>query len=195
MKRPKISFSSVLTILMVLFLAAFVFSGRVKNWVYRSSMSLGFFKPHIPDAKPAASLAPAPALMVQNIAGKVIDLQQQKGKVVFINFWATWCGPCLSELPSVNHLYEKVKADTNIVFLSVDVDNTLGKSAQFLREKGYLFPVYGGKLDGLPKQVYSGSIPTTLVVDKKGFIVYNHVDMANYNDDKFVQYILGLSKQ
>lgn len=156
---------------------------------------LGFFKPPIPQVKPGEKLPQGPAMIVQNSDGKVIDLQQQKGKVVFINFWATWCPPCLAELPSINGFYQKTKSNPNIVFLSVDVDNDLTKSALFLQKKGYLFPVYGGTLNTLPRQFFSGSIPTTLVIDKKGFIVFNHIGHANYDDDQFAQYIIGLSKQ
>ena len=134
------------------------------------------------------------ALVVQTVDGKVLDLQQQKGKVVFINFWATWCPPCLAELPSVNDLYLKVKDNPNIVFLSIDADNKLPKSSLFLKNRGYLFPVYSGDLT-LPPTFYSGNIPTTLVINKKGDEVFNHVDKANYADEEFAQYLIGLSKE
>ena len=158
-------------------------------------MLAGFFKPTIPQVKPGEQLLQAPALVVQSLDGKMIDLQQQKGKVVFINFWATWCPPCLAEMPSVNELYLKVKDNPNIVFLSVDVDNKLTRSSQFLQKNGYQIPVYGGSLNGLPSKFYSGIIPTTLVIDKKGDVVFNEVNRANYNDQKFADYIIGLSKQ
>ena len=158
-------------------------------------MLVGFFKPNIQQVKPGEKLPPAPAMVVQTIDGKTIDLQQQKGKVVFINFWATWCPPCLAEMPSVNDLYLKVKDNPDIVFLSVDVDNKLSRSSQFMQKNGYQIPVYGGRLDGLARNLYSGTIPTTLVIDKKGDVVFNEVNRANYNDQKFADYIIGLSKQ
>ncbi|MDB5145675.1 MAG: TlpA family protein disulfide reductase [Mucilaginibacter sp.] len=158
-------------------------------------MLVGFFRPPIPGVKPGEKLPQAPAMVVQNSDGKVIDLQQQKGKVVFINFWAAWCPPCLAELPLINDLYLKVKDNSNIIFLAVDVDNNLSRSSQLLQKNGYRFSAYGGKLNGLPSQFYSGIIPTTLVIDKKGFVVFNHVDRANYADEKFAEYIIGLSKQ
>lgn len=157
-------------------------------------MLVGFFRPSIPAAKPGEKLMPAPAMIVQGIDGKVINLQQQKGKVVFINFWATWCPPCLAELPSVNDLYLKLKDNPDVVFLTIDVDGTLSKSSRFLKGKGYSFKVYS-RQNELPKQFFSGSIPTTLVIDKKGLVVFNHIDRANYDDDKFTQYLIGLSKQ
>lgn len=156
-------------------------------------MMLGFFKPDIPKA--GEKSVPAPQMQVQDINGKVTDLQQLKGKVVFINFWATWCPPCLAELPSINALYQKVKNNPDIVFLAVDVDNNLQKSTQFLHNKGYSFNVFGGSAVQVTDRLYENGIPTTLVIDKKGNIVFNHFNRANYNDDKFLQFMLGLTKQ
>ena len=192
-KKPTLS--QIFTVLLVLFVIVYLRSARLKSYVIMGFMMLGFFKPGVPELKPGEKLEQAPAMIVQNNNGKVIDLQQQKGKVVFINFWATWCPPCLAELPSINDFYLKVKDNPNIVFLSVDVDNDLPKSSLFLQKREYQFPVYGGRLDALPKQFYSGNIPTTLVIDKKGDVVFNHIDKANYDDEQFAQYVIGLSKQ
>lgn len=195
MKIKKITLSDIFTLVLVLFTIAVLFSTRVKSWVIMGLMATGFYNPAIPTIKPGEKLMPAPAMVVQTIDGKVIDLQQQKGKVVFINFWATWCPPCLAELPSVNDFYLKVKDNPNIVFLAVDVDNQLDKSSAFLKNKGYQLSAYGGNLNGLPTNFYSGTIPTTLVINKRGFVVFNHASKASYNDDKFVQYVIGLTKQ
>jgi len=194
MKGRKISFSTVLTIFIVLFMGAYLYSARVKGWMIMGFMMIGFFKPDIPVVKPGEKLMPAPVMIVQGADGKILDLQQQKGKVVFINFWATWCPPCLGELPSVNDLYLKVKDNPNIVFLTVDVDGKLARSSLFLQKKGYSFQVYS-RQNALPPEFFSGNIPTTLVIDKKGNVVFNHIERANYSDDQFAAYIIGLSKQ
>jgi thiol-disulfide isomerase/thioredoxin len=195
MRLKKITLSDTFTFLLVLFTLAVLFSSRAKSYVIIGLMMIGFFKPPIPQSKPGEKLESAPAFVVQNIDGKSVDLQQQKGKVIFINFWATWCPPCLGELAAINELYHKVKNDPNIVFLSVDVDNTLPKSARLLQNRGYQFPVYGGQLEGLPKSFFSGIIPTTIVIDKKGQILFNHTNRANYADDAFAQYIIGLANE
>lgn len=192
-QRPNIS--QITTALLLLFMAAYIHSAKVKSWVIMLFLMLGFFKPHVPVHKPGEKLISAPAFIVKDINGKTIDLLQQKGKVVFVNFWATWCPPCLAELPSVNNLYLKVKNNPNIVFLSVDADNDLLKSTKFLQKKGYQFPVYGGDMRGLPQSFYPEVIPTTVIVDKKGFIVFSHINRADYNDDKFYNYLVQLSSQ
>ena len=195
MKLKKPSLSSLLIAGILLFLAAYIHSAKVKSWVIMGVMMLGFYKPEIPQAKPGDRLIPVPPFVVHDKSGKVVDLQQQKGKVVFLNFWATWCPPCLAELPSINGLYLKVKSNPNIVFLSVDADNDLDKSTRFLQKKGYTFPVYGGQMAGLPHSLYPEVIPTTVVIDKKGSIVFSHINRADYNDEKFYNYLYQLSLQ
>jgi thiol-disulfide isomerase/thioredoxin len=195
MRLKKITFSDITTILLVLFTIALLFSIKARTWVIMGLMSLGFYNPKIPVIKPGEKLMPAPAMVVQTIDGKTIDLQQQKGKVVFINFWATWCPPCLAEMPTVNDFYEKVKSDTNIVFLTIDIDNRLNNSSAFMKKQGYQMPVYSSNLDGLPATFYSGTIPTTLVIDKRGLVVFNHAGKASYDGDEFAKFVLGLTKQ
>lgn len=158
-------------------------------------MMLGFFKPDVPQIKPGDKLEPLPAMQVQTVDGKVLDLQQQKGKVIFINFWAAWCAPCLAEMPSVNALYKKVKNNPNIVFLAVDVDNDLPKSSKFLLNQGYQFPACGGDSAHVPDKLYGNGIPTTLVVDKKGNIVFTHFNRANYDNDEFEKFLTDLAKE
>jgi len=195
MNLRKITWSQISTALLFLFVVALLYSPRLKSWVIMGLMTIGFFKPDIPQPKPGDKREPVPAMLVHNTDGKRVDLQQQKGKVVFINFWATWCPPCLAELPSVNALYQKVKTDTNVVFITVDVDNDLIKSTQFIHNKGYTFPVYGGSPADVPDKFYSNGIPTTLVVDKKGNIVFSHFNRANYDDQAFTEFISELAKQ
>jgi thiol-disulfide isomerase/thioredoxin len=195
MQIKKISLSDIATILLTLVTAALIFSIKARTWAIMGLMSLGFYNPKIPVIKPGEKLMPAPAMVVQSVDGKTIDLQQQKGNVVFINFWATWCPPCLAEMPSVNDLYKKVKNEPNIVFLSVDIDNRLNNSYVFMKNNGYQLPVYGGSLDGLPADFYSGTIPTTLVINKRGLVVFNHAGKASYDGDEFARFVLDLAKQ
>lgn len=195
MRLKKTTLSDIGTIVLTFITAALIFSTKARAWAMMGLMSLGFYNPKIPVIKPGEKPMAAPPMVVQTLDGKTIDLQQQKGKVVFINFWATWCPPCLAEMPSVNDFYEKVKNDPNVIFLSVDVDNRLNNSSAFMKKNGYRIPVYGGNLDGLPIAFYSGTIPTTLVIDKRGLVVFNHVGKASYDGHEFARFVTGLAKQ
>jgi len=195
MKIKKTTLSQIFFVLMILFFLAYLDSPRMKSWVIKGFMMVGFFKPDIHEVKPGEKLYQAPPMIVEGVNAARIDLQQQKGKVLFINFWATWCPPCLAELSAINDFYLKVKDNPDIVFISIDIDNYLEKSVPFVVQKGYSFPVYITDTKALPPQFYSGTIPTTLVIDKKGFVVFNHINRANYDDEKFVDYVIGLTKQ
>ncbi len=186
--------SQIGTVLMLVVVALLFFSHSAKTWLIAGMMMLGFFNPDIPDLRSNQKLAPAPQMELSSINGQHISLKKLKGKVVFVNFWATWCPPCLAELPSINSLYQKLKNDTNIVFLAVDVDNDLSRSSRFLLEKGYSIPDVGGDDAHVPRFFYSEGIPSTYVINKKGEIVFRHFNRANYNGEKFKQFILELSK-
>ncbi|WP_156167606.1 MULTISPECIES: TlpA family protein disulfide reductase [Sphingobacterium] len=102
--------------------------------------------------------------------GKVLQLSALKGKVVFINFWATWCPPCIHELPSIDQLRQSLKDNKDIVFLMVDVDGDMEKSSAFMAENKYDLPLYIAAGE-IPAEFLGQSIPTTVILDKAGKIV------------------------
>jgi thiol-disulfide isomerase/thioredoxin len=195
MSSKKTPLNNIISILLFVAAVIYFFSPRLKSWTIMGLMAIGFFKPDIPQHQPGEKLQPVPAMRVQNIDGKMVDLQQQKGKVIFINFWATWCPPCLAELPSINEFYQKEKNNPDIVFITVDIDNNLPKSTQFMAKKGYTLPVYGLQAGSPGEKLFDDGIPATYVVDKKGNIVFSHENRANYDNDQFAQFIAGLCKQ
>ncbi|HVS94129.1 MAG TPA: TlpA disulfide reductase family protein [Mucilaginibacter sp.] len=193
MNWKKLPYDKMLSALMILFIIAYLSSARVKSWIIMAFLLVGFYKPHVPAAKSGETLPPGPALHVQDITGNLTDLSQLKGKVVFVNFWAVWCPPCLAELPSVDKLYRKLKDDPNIVFITVDVDNNLPRSSAMLQHRGYLLPVYGpSKYAG---DFWPDMIPTTFVINKKGEIAFKELNRAKYDDEKFVRFMTDLSKE
>ncbi|MEN8247645.1 MAG: redoxin family protein [Bacteroidota bacterium] len=126
--------------------------------------------------------------------GELLDFKDTKGKVVFINFWATWCAPCIAEMPSIQELYDTYEANENVVFVMINVEGNLKKVNKFLDKKEYTFPVYFINSTGIPKVFDSSGIPATFVVDKDGNITYSKVGMANYSSSSFINYIENLAK-
>jgi len=98
--------------------------------------------------------------------GNRINLEDYRGKTVFINLWATWCPPCRAEMPHISEMYKKVKDTENLEFLMIALDKELGKSKDFIEKKGFSFPVVHASY-GLNNSLQSQSIPTTLVVNPK----------------------------
>ncbi|WP_104381986.1 TlpA disulfide reductase family protein [Sphingobacterium sp. HMA12] len=126
--------------------------------------------------------------------GNVVSLNQLKGKVVLINLWATWCSPCLAEMPSLDKLYKDFLENSQIVFLSVDVDGNLKSSAKFLKKRKYSLPLYQLN-SALPKEWSTTSIPTTIILDKVGKLVNKHVGGMNFGSVKFREALKQLTEE
>ena len=123
----------------------------------------------------------APNFSLKAADGKVIDLQKLKGKIVVLNFWATWCGPCKAEIPGFLEVYKQYKPKgLEIVGISLDRDGWKPVKP-FIERYKITYPVVVG--DGDLADAYGGiqAIPTTFVVDRKGNIVNRHL---GYMDKK-----------
>lgn len=126
--------------------------------------------------------------------GNTLNFEDLKGKVVFINFWATWCAPCIAEMPSIQSLYDRYKDNPQVVFAIINVENKDAKALKFIKKKEYTFPIYFPDASLIPKVYESKGIPTTFVLDKDGFIAYKKVGMANYDSKSFVSFIANLTE-
>lgn len=113
----------------------------------------------------------APNFRLEDLTGKKAELKHYKGKVVFLNFWATWCGPCKEEMPSMEELCKQFK-DKDFVFLTISVDYAGVKPVKdFIEKHRYTFPVLiDPKCETLDLFEVKG-IPTTFLIDKKGIII------------------------
>jgi len=119
---------------------------------------------------------------LNDINGHIINLSQYKGKVLFINFWATWCPPCVGEMPAIKDLYDIYKNDNRIQFLMLTNDSP-EKVNTFLKKRGYKFPVYF--YASHPPDVFKSSvIPTTFVVSKDGKIMVNETGANKWNGER-----------
>lgn len=127
-------------------------------------------------------------LSLVNPDGERVSLMDYKDKVLFINLWATWCPPCIAEMPGIQELYDDIDNE-DIVFIMLSTDDSMEKVKTFIEKKGYSFPVYMPS-SRVPDVLRSPSIPTTFVVNKKGEIVSKKVGMAKYNTKSFKKFLL-----
>jgi len=178
-------------ILFVTVLLVFVLVPSAKALVLRGLMEIGLFNPGVTATAKNSVAGGLSGIRFKDAQHKVVDLGDLKGKVIFLNFWATWCPPCQAEMPSVNKLYQQFKNDPNVVFILVDGDSDLVKAQQYMTRKKFDLPVY--EVDSpIPEQLFKGSLPTTVVFDKAGRISYNEEGAANYNSKKFVEFMRQL---
>jgi len=128
---------------------------------------------------------------VQSLDGQDFKMAHTRGKVVFLNFWATWCSPCVAEMASIQRLYEKLK-DKGVLFVCISNEDS-SKVSRFVKRKGYTFPIY--TMRGSPPAVFNTQrVPTTFILSRDGSIALKHIGSANWNDDKSVDLIKGLTK-
>lgn len=122
--------------------------------------------------KQAAKRQPAPNFTVFDANGNKVNLSDFTGKPIVLNFWASWCPPCKSEMPHFNKVYADVKAD--VVFMMVDlVDGqreTQEKGQKYVQDQGYTFPIYFDTEHQGSNTYGISSIPTTLFIDSVGNI-------------------------
>lgn len=181
------------TVIMIAVLILLWVNPDAKAWVMRQMISTGLFNSKIEEKTEESSLIP-PNFSVRTEDGKIIDTSQLKGKVVFINFWASWCPPCRAEFPSVQKLYDRYRSNENMVFLTVNLDDEMILGKKYLQKEKFSIPFLVPS-SSIPKELYSGSIPTTIVLDKTGKIRMHHSGMADYSKDSFYQEIEQLLKE
>ncbi len=129
---------------------------------------------------------------LRTASGERVSFEQYKGKVVFLNLWATWCGPCRAEMPTIQTLYEKMDTTgVEFVILSVDRDSDEPKIAKYLNQYQYTFPVYRPS-GTLTSQLDVPGIPTTFIINKEGKIIAKEVGATNFDTPKFRKFLLSL---
>lgn len=128
---------------------------------------------HSTEEQTDAQTNPAPDFTVVDENGEEYQLSDFKGKPVVLNFWASWCGPCKSEMPDFDKAYQKYKDE--ISFLMVNLTDgsreTVEKASAHVKEQGYSFPVYYDTMSEAAMTYGVYSIPTSYFIDKEGNII------------------------
>ena len=158
------------TVILVGFFTLMLFSPDAKAWLLRQIASTGILNSKIEAPKDSASEntenQPVANFSVMEVSsGKQINTADLKGKVVFINFWASWCPPCRAEFPSIQKFYEKYKSNNQVVFLTVNLDDNPELGKKYLAKENFSVPFLVSSSE-IPKKIFSGSLPTTVVLDK-----------------------------
>jgi len=115
-----------------------------------------------------------------NLNSEKVNLSQSEGKVVLINFWATWCAPCVAEMPELQDLYREYGDKVDFYFVTNEQPETVNF---FLEKKGFDLPVFL-QLGRSPKVLESSSLPTTYLLSKSGEIVMRKTGAASWNSSK-----------
>ena len=128
--------------------------------------------------------ATLPDFMVKTDQGKTVNLKSFKGKKVFVNLWATWCGPCRREMPSIEALYNKTKGK-KVEFVMLSLDDDFNKAINYKSTNKLTMPMYY-PAGNMPALFNVDGIPATFVFDEKGELIKTIQGSTNYDTQDFV---------
>ncbi len=119
---------------------------------------------------------------LETLDGQTVSLQSLRGKVVFLNVWATWCGPCREEMPSMQTLYDDFKGNKDFVMLAASQD-TSGRSvvASYVAKNGFHFTILLDPENKISETYDVSGVPETFIIDRKGQIVAHHMGAFDWS--------------
>ncbi len=161
----------VFALLLVVTVAAYrTLSAKVQPQTIASSSSQG----ESASSEPSSSKPAAPDFTVQDASGKDVSFSEFRGKPVVLNFWASWCPPCKSEMPDYEKMYQEY-SKKGISFVMINMTDgsreTVAGAQKFLKESGYTFPAYFDVKQSAAGAYGISAIPDSVFIDKNGTVV------------------------
>lgn len=111
-----------------------------------------------------------PDIELIDISQNKLNLSELNGSVVFVNFWATWCEPCIDELPSIEILFRRFSHNPRFKLVTILFKDDRQKVLRYMEENGYTFPVYMNPDGSAAKKFGITGVPETFIIDKKGIL-------------------------
>ena len=148
-------------------------------------------------ATPALAVAPAgpaPKFQLASMAGKPVNLDQYKGQVVMINFWASWCGPCREEMPILEKLHAKYKP-MGFTMIGVNVEPDSTAAADWLKVTPVTFPILFDTKSEVSKLYAVSGMPSTVIVDRKGNLRWLHRGYKPGDENEYLNQIRALVRE
>lgn len=123
-----------------------------------------------PIASAVATGEPPPNFALLNAAGELVGLEQLRGRVVYVDFWASWCGPCRRSFPWMNEMRQRYR-DTDLVILGINVDKRRSDADRFLLQTPAAFPILFDAAGATPSAWGVGAMPSSYLIDRQGKVV------------------------
>lgn len=140
-----------------------------------------------------------PNIEVSTLDGSKVKIQDAigKGRITVINFWATWCGPCVKELDNISDLYPDWKKDYNVQFIAISIDDSrnVAKVKTFVNGRSWPYTILLDTNQDLKRALNFQSPPYTLLLDKNGTIVHSHTAYKEGDENILEDKIKALAKQ
>lgn len=194
LKKNIIEYSLLGAVILVLYLSGL--HTQIIGFAQRGLLATGIMNPNVEEVEVNSNTNKLSAtkadfnLHLVNSKGERVSMEQFRGKVIFINFWATWCPPCVAEMPSINKMYNSIDTD-KIEVLMVSVDQKFEKAIKYRDKNKFNFEVYA-PVAAIPAMYETNSIPTTYIINSKGELIFTHYGMADYNRQDFKDFLKAL---
>ena len=143
-------------------------------------LALGISAPAVPKLD-----QPAPGFVLQDLAGEPVDLAELSGRVVVVNFWATWCGPCVREMPMFQEYQDRYPEE--LIVLAINDAEPEKEVRAFVDQFGFTYPILLDPKNEVRRLFKVSALPTTYFVDTQGVMRYQHVGMMS--DEQFSGYL------
>lgn len=135
----------------------------------------------------------APAYRAINLAGEEVSLAALRGKVVVLNVWATWCRPCVKEMPALERAYQELKAEgLEVVAVSVDQTDEPRAIQEFVDHFGITFQIWHDPARTVERRFNAIGLPTTFVIDRSGRITKKVLGAADWDDAEHISELRAL---
>jgi len=165
-----------------------LFSGLL----FAASLGVGVLAAQEEGGMPPSIGAEGYGWQLTTTAGTVVSLEAWRGRVVVLNLWATWCRPCVTELPSLMALRDSL-AETDVVFAAVSAEAP-ATVQRFVRAQRIDLPIYLER-SRMPESLGVLALPTTLVIDREGRIVLHRRGAAEWNKPSVVQFVREIARR
>jgi peroxiredoxin len=145
-------------------------------------------------ARPSTLADNAPDFTLRSAEGPNVRLLEQRGRVVMVNFWATWCGPCRQEMPLLDELYGRYQR-VGFNLLGVNIDDDSGRAMAMIEELGVSFPVLFDSRKEVSRLYEVEAMPVTVIVDREGTVRYVHHGYKPGYENSYLDQIRSLLRE
>lgn len=147
-------------------------------------------------AQAVSTQEPAPDFTLKSLAGPNLRLEEYKGQVVLINFWATWCGPCRQELPLLDRIHQRYQdAGFAVLGINVEGEDKVAEAEAMIGSAGVTFPVLVDEGQRISELYGLEAMPTSVVVDRDGVVRYIHRGYKPGDEAKYLEVVKQLIRE
>ena len=170
---------------------------KISTRTLKASLTMGFLATILFLSTGASALEigkPAPDFTLKSISGANLNLTEQRGKIIVINFWASWCGPCRTEMPVLQTFYDKYK-DLGVSVWGVNVEQENQAGRDFLADLNLTFPILFDASNTLSETYQVEAMPTTIIIDRDGLVRYAYKGYKPGYEKKYAKAIKKLIRE